>query len=82
MTNETVTRIFKMKQQIADFDTRIVNTLIDYKQFCLDSGKHSNMTVYQIFARQLRSVRGLGIENCASTVRVFKTPFLLHMCYS
>lgn len=45
MTNETVTRIFKMKQQIADFDTRIVNTLIDYKQFCLDSGKHSNMTV-------------------------------------
>ncbi len=45
MTNETVTKIFKMKQQIADFDTRIVNTLIDYKQFCLDSGKHSNMTV-------------------------------------
>ena len=82
MTSETICRIAKMKQQIPDFDTRIVNTLIDYKQFCVESGKHSNMTVQQIFARQLRAVKGLGIENCASTVRVFKTPFLLHKCYS
>ncbi len=30
----------------------------------------------------MRAVKGLGIDNCAAIVRVFKTPFLLHMCYS
>lgn len=31
MTNETVQRIIKMKEEIPDFDNRIANTLIDYK---------------------------------------------------
>ena len=30
----------------------------------------------------MRAIKGLGVENCASIVRTFKTPFLLHMCYS
>lgn len=34
-----------MKEEIPDFDNRIANTLIDYKQFCGESGKHSNLTV-------------------------------------
>ena len=29
----------------------------------------------------MRAVKGLGVENCASIVRTFKTPFLLHMCF-
>ena len=45
MTHETVRRIQKMKHEISDFDIRIRNTLIDYKQFCIDSGKNSSLTV-------------------------------------
>lgn len=82
MTTETCTRIDKMRQQISDFDARICNTLIEFKQFAQDSGKNTNLKVQQIFARQLRTVRSLGIENSQVITRVFKTPFLLHMCYS
>ncbi len=31
MTNETVGKIMKMRGKMNDFDTRIMNTLIDYK---------------------------------------------------
>jgi hypothetical protein len=75
MTVETVNRLTKMKQSVPDFCQRASTSLLPYTQFCQESGKHSQMTVQQIFARQMRMIRGLGIENCASTVRVFKTPF-------
>ena len=29
----------------------------------------------------MRTIRGLGVENCAAITRVFKTPFLLRQCY-
>lgn len=70
-----------MKRELSDFDTRIANTLIDFKTFQAESGKSTNMTVQEIFARQLRAVKGLGVDNCAAVTRVFKTPFLLHMCH-
>ena len=31
MTTETVSKITKMRGKMADFDSRIVNTLVDYK---------------------------------------------------
>ena len=70
-----------MKMQFPDFEDRIANSLIEFKQFQNESGKNSNLTTQQIFARQLRTVKGLGIENCATITRVFKTPFLLRQCY-
>lgn len=81
MSAETVARVTKMRSQLAGFEERIANTLLDFATFQSESGKSSNMSVQEIFARQLRAVRGLGIDNCAAITKVFKTPFLLHMCY-
>ena len=63
------------------FEPTIKDTLIDFKQFTNESSKSSNLNVQQIFARQLRTVKGLGIDNCSSITRVFKTPRLLDLCY-
>jgi hypothetical protein len=70
-----------MKRDIPDFDGRIANSLVEFKQFQSESGKNSNLTAQLIFARQLRAVRGFGIENCAAVTRAFKTPLLLRRCY-
>ena len=82
MTDETVARINDMKQKSFDFENRIASSLIEFKQFSSESGKNSNLNTQQIFARQLRAMKGLGIENCAAITRVFKTPFLLRECYA
>ena len=51
MTNETVQKINKMKNAMPDFTQRIASTLIDFKQFQLDSGKSTNQNVMDIFVR-------------------------------
>ena len=81
MTQETVSRVEQMKRELADFDDRIANSLIEFRQFQGESGKNSNLTVQLIFARQLRAIKGFGIENCAAVTRAFKTPLLLRTCY-
>jgi hypothetical protein len=70
-----------MKLDMPDFDGRIANSLLEFKQFQGESGKNSNLTAQLIFARQLRAIRGFGIENCAAVTRAFKTPLLLRRCY-
>ena len=81
MTKETTDRIKSMKDKVPGFEKKIGETLLEYRQFCQDSGKNSNLTVQQIFARQLRAVRGFGVENCATIARIFKTPFMLRKCF-
>ena len=71
-----------MKQQVGDdFEERISASLVGFKEFSSESGKNSNLTTQQIFARQLRTIKGFGVENIASIVRVFKTPYLLRTSY-
>jgi hypothetical protein len=82
MTQETVNRIETMKRDMPDFDGRIANSLLDFRQFQSESGKNSNLTAQLIFSRQLRAIKGFGIENCAAVTRAFKTPLLLRLCYN
>ena len=82
MTREIIGKTDKMKESVDDFETRIAASLVEFKQFQAESGKNSNLTTQQIFARQLRTVRGLGVENIAAIVRVFKTPYLLRKAYT
>lgn len=52
MTKETQYRMNLTKRQMGpDFEQRIKDTLIDFKQFSNESGKNSNLNVQQIFAR-------------------------------
>ena len=82
MTNETSYRMNLTKKQMArEFENRIKDTLIEFKQFQNESSKNSNLNVQQIFARQLRTVKGLGIDNCSAITRIFKTPLLLSLCF-
>ena len=52
MTKETSYRMNLTKRQMAEeFEQRIKDTLIDFKQFSCESSKNSNLNVQQIFAR-------------------------------
>ena len=57
---------------------KISLSFIEYEQFCKQSSKNTNLSVYDVFARQIRIVKGLGIENITSIVKVFRTPMLLY----
>ena len=81
MTREIKKKIDLLKVNNPLFSTQIADNLIDFKLFASESGKNSNLTVQQIFARQLRTCKGLGIENVSTITRVFKTPNLLYRCY-
>ena len=51
MTQETVDRIDTMKNELPDFDGRIANSLLEFKNFQAESGKNSNLTAQLVFAR-------------------------------
>ena len=81
MTREIKKKIDLVKTNNPNFQTQIADNLIDFKLFASESGKNSNLNVQQIFARQLRTCKGLGIENVSTITRVFKTPNILYRCY-
>jgi hypothetical protein len=81
MTVEICLKINHLKSTNPAFESQIADNLIDFKHFAQESGKNSNLNVQQIFARQLRTCKGLGIENVSTITRVFKTPSLLYHCY-
>lgn len=81
MTSEINVKVNKAKLSRPDFYQEIITSCRDFKTFQNESGKNSNLNIQHIFARQLRTVKGLGAENCATITRVFKTPYLLNLCF-
>ena len=51
MTREIKKKIDIIKTNNPNFQTQIADNLIDFKLFASESGKNSNLTVQQIFAR-------------------------------
>jgi ERCC4-type nuclease len=52
--------------------------LMEYNSFSKDSSKNSNLNIRQAFVRQLRTIKGLGIDNTTIIATVFRTPSLLY----
>lgn len=57
------------------------NNFYEYDKFEKRCAKNSNLNLEEVFARQLRRIRGIGSENTTSIVKVFRTPKLLFACY-
>ncbi|CAI2387101.1 unnamed protein product [Moneuplotes crassus] len=56
-------------------------SFMEYSSFAKDSAKSGNKTLENVFAQQLRGIKGLGPENLSIIVKVFRTPSLLFGCY-
>lgn len=76
-----INKYFETKLSNLSVDEVESGKLMEYDQFSKDSSKNTNLTLDQVFARQIRNIKGLGIENTTTIVKVFKTPHLLYASY-
>ena len=71
-----------IKSKLNDLEhDKVEENFIEYNNFYKQSAKNTNLTVNEVFARQIRTIRGLGIENITSIVKIFRTPNILYDCF-
>lgn len=56
-------------------------TELSYEQFCERVSKTRNLTLTDLFAKQLMQIRGVSAEKAAAIVRIYKTPRALVQAY-